>query len=971
MKRQGTPALGIEGLRRLVGRNKPTFATVTIGALVALSAGGCGIAAPSSEGVGQVNQATGTQQICISSGACYSYGPGSPINLYVAPAPRGSNSWTGAISASDGTDGPLATFEGARRIVQELVAALTSAGISTGISVQFQGGTYYLLQDPLLAANFNLPGGPYGEILTAVDSGSSSIPITYEAYQNDQPIFSGGLPVSGLPNSVWSNPSKDGKTWKVTLPQNVGAAGATIPIQPFENIFYDVQSSGTPFGQRRLRPRVGGVVTGSPADSLTSYLRIAAPVLTGGSPQDPNASGCPLTSAQCVDRFYYRASDLGSQNWAGYDCGSTTPPPPDPVELVTFELWTAAKQQVKCIDQTQNVIYLTGPIWQDAGSLPNAYGYTQNHRYFVENLKSALSQPGQWFVDQSASSWVLTYLSQENENPPADTVVIPQLKQVLVASGLQNVTFKGLNFAHDDYIVPTGGFNNTTEAPAAVSFQNATGILFDSGSVSQTSGTGLEFISCIAQGAIDSTSGVYVGSPQWCHRSFGGNTGSNIVQNSAFWDLGSHGIRIGDDAAPTDSTTNVAQSNKVQNNVISGYGRVFPDSNGINQGTGDGNTYQTNKIFDGYKAAIRVRYVSYQPDKKPVFPTGNSIQYNLVYNLFQGIMNDGGSLYFGVGNSSGTGTGNSIAYNVVHDVTDSSILDADGYGGDGLYADEWSGDVSMTYNLVYRVSGSAVTFAGPHPFSGDGISAITNNVFAYARTSMIGAGNPYNPTSNPPVAPPAAQFFDAWDNIFYFDRDAYSSNPCVFSLPCEDINPKLVPPPNPNPFYVQGGMAYPGSVPNSPLVLVPYTGFENWYSNTYFRRPNKTYGVTGGLASDGSAFHTENPVVNSKCASNTSDCVAMTIAQATAAGVWPAAAPTWNLYSFAGWQGLGEDPGSAVADPQFKNPTWPADDYSFPNGAPSGFTKWTYPQGASGGVVPPFPVLPGFPTATYDPAVDF
>jgi hypothetical protein len=99
--------------------------------------------------------------------------------------------------------------------------------------------------------------------------------------------------------------------------------------------------------------------------------------------------------------------------------------------------------------------------------------------------------------------------------------------------------------------------------------------------------------------------------------------------------------------------------------------------------------------------------------------------------------------------------------------------------------------------------------------------------------------------------------------------------------------------------------------------------------------------------------------------------MAMTIAQATVAAQWPAVAPTWNLYSFAGWQGLGEDAGSVVEDPHFKTPTWPADDYSFPDGPPANFAAWTYTTGASGGAVPPYPVLPGFPTASYDPATDF
>ena len=51
--------------------------------------------------------------------------------------------------------------------------------------------------------------------------------------------------------------------------------------------------------------------------------------------------------------------------------------------------------------------------------------------------------------------------------------------------------------------------------------------------------------------------------------------------------------------------------------------------------------------------------------------------------------------------------------NKVHDVNDASVLDSDGYGGDGLYTDDYTGLVDVENNLVYRVSGNAVSFSGP------------------------------------------------------------------------------------------------------------------------------------------------------------------------------------------------------------------------------------------------------------------
>ena len=57
------------------------------------------------------------------------------------------------------------------------------------------------------------------------------------------------------------------------------------------------------------------------------------------------------------------------------------------------------------------------------------------------------------------------------------------------------------------------------------------------------------------------------------------------------------------------------------------------------------------------------------------------ISFNHVYNLLQGIMNDGGSIRIDGGNAVFTAAGNKILNNRIHDVTDASIMDSNGYGG--------------------------------------------------------------------------------------------------------------------------------------------------------------------------------------------------------------------------------------------------------------------------------------------------
>ena len=177
-------------------------------------------------------------------------------------------------------------------------------------------------------------------------------------------------------------------------------------------------------------------------------------------------------------------------------------------------------------------------------------------------------------------------------------------------------------------------------------------------------------------------------------------------------------------------------------------------------------------------------------------------------------MNDSGSIYFGVGTPSPpqSGTGNKMLNNKVHDVNDASVMDSDGYGGDGLYADDFSGLVDMENNLVYRVSGNAISFSGPRAGPNQS-STVKNNILAFARQSLVNSYDPYSFNTVPPLP----MFFAASNNLFYFDRKGADS------------------------FYVEGGCTYPGEA---------FTAYEQWTSNLYWR-------TDGAFATDLQAFHVQ------------------------------------------------------------------------------------------------------------------
>lgn len=374
-------------------------------------------------------------------------------------------------------------------------------------------------------------------------------------------------------------------------------------------------------------------------------------------------------------------------------------------------------------------------------------------------------------------------------------------------------------------------------------------------------------------------------------------------------------VRIGDPYTPSDNDSNEPQFTTVQNNVVEGYGRTIPASFGIGQGMGHDNLYTHNDVYDGYHCAISISEQAGDMAK----PAGNgnannTISFNHVYNLLQGIMNDGGSIRIEAGNEVYTAPGNKILNNKIHDVTDAGIQDSNGYGGDGVYLDNQSGLIDVENNLVYRVSGNAIEMP-QGPSLPNEANILKNNILAYARGSMVQINFPY-PYGVPAVMPQNAVIEN---NLMYFDR-SFSSNPS---------------------FMVQGGCLYAGGV--------AYPQFQLWAANMYWR-------TDFTFSSDPKAFAVQpNPGNggNAPCTSN---------------------AKQWTFYTFAQWQSqVGEDVHSLVQNPGFKNAAYPADDFSLPAGSPgAGFIPFDPSQaGRSNPVINP-PAIPAtFPTMNYNPATDY
>jgi hypothetical protein len=789
---------------------------------------------------------------------------------------------------------------------QGAVQNLLSQNLGNNIVVMVRQGTYYLPSSPTNPGTLSF---------TKADSGTPGAQVLWENYPGESPVISGGVPITG-----WTNTS--GSIWTVNL---------SSTAQPFENLFYN--------GTRRLPHRAYSSQSqysnlGTPA--LGTMFRIASEV------DSTESANCPIPDNnndglyKCFDRFKYTPTDFTPAAWknlvpaTGNLCGQQAGPAnlQGAIEIGLFEAWTFEKMRISCVDTVNSIIYFTAATPErGSGGQLNYHGPTEGHRFTIENVVDGSSislslQPGQWYVDHSTSPWTLYYNANSGENPNVDTVVIPQIAAnnsvitagpLILAKGLSYVSFIGLTFEVDNYVPGPSGFNaddnGENELPGALMCVSCQFVTFDSDIVRHTS-----------------ASGVYID-----HLSGSSTESANIVvQNSAFYDIGDSGIHIGHTANGSDTDVEIPSFVTVQNNIVQGYSRVFPDGEGIATGSVHDSLFTQNDINDGYHAGINVCNANCPFNSAISNGTSNVVtSYNHIWNTMQGLTADGGTIYYGIGGLN-SGTGNQILNNLVHDVTDSSIIDqhvpGSGYGGHGLYLDVQSANMNVQYNVVYRVAASGI-FQAQGPAAGQGADTFDNNIIAYARQSMYLEQAPW------PQGCPASSALRAniTNNIFYFDKSDTDG------------------------FFPIDGCA--------DSCGFPYNQFQNFQGTMYWR-------TDGGFSNYAYQFHyLPNPLEGQEASSCNGDP--------------PDRLKDWDFLDLNGWQTgspiingnplpMREDPGAVNnVNPNFGSTGMPSD-YML-SGPPFSGSNFNYSQtnatiqqaGRNNPVIIPPSVPETFPTYTY------
>ncbi|MDR0337860.1 MAG: right-handed parallel beta-helix repeat-containing protein [Planctomycetaceae bacterium] len=379
----------------------------------------------------------------------------------------------------------------------------------------------------------------------------------------------------------------------------------------------------------------------------------------------------------------------------------------DQVELIFLHDWSITRTPIQTIDTETNK--LTVPL-QIGGELPfwNIDGFEPHARYFLENSKTYLDAPGEWFLDQKQGK--LYYKLKNGETPDNIEVIAPIATQLIVLEGAEtqhitNLHFCNLEFAHTAFHEKSektywGRQAAMFSEPVRRNTPNEQGKMFDYRINIAPAAIQWDFASNCTMDECTfrhlGENGLWIGKA--CY--------ANLILNCTFDDIGANAVMIGTHNGNNTAKCNVISFSKITKAAQTLYGAV-----GIWIGLTENSTVDRCEVSEMPYTGVSVGWAwndSQTPAKE------NMVLGCHLHHCMQ-LLSDGGAIY-----TLGRQPGSRLGFNQIHDIPRNSGRAE----SNGIFLDEGTTEFTIDYNLIVD------TFQPPLRFHRAGKNSVENNFFS-------------------------------------------------------------------------------------------------------------------------------------------------------------------------------------------------------------------------------------------------
>ena len=341
--------------------------------------------------------------------------------------------------------------------------------------------------------------------------------------------------------------------------------------------------------------------------------------------------------------------------------------------------------------------------------------------FYLENSYDLLDAPGEWYLDEKEH--VLYYKPRSGENMATANVVAPRLNTMFSVLGKDTknkvgyMSFEGLNFAHSNYtrpseegfldlqaanfnvdVLPDPGRGNWERLnsnkyllwrpDAGFRVENAHHFLVKNCTFTQMAATGLDFVS---------------------------GTNDDVIEGNVFYEIGAAGIMLGKFYQDSTTEIHIAYNPKdkdeistrdtIRNNLVTNVTNEHQGAVGIGAGYPRYVVIENNEISYTYYSGISLGF-GWTKDQTAM--TNNHVNKNNIHHISR-LLCDSGPIY----TLSNQGTGSEIKENYLHDYSASKWSD---YWVLPIYLDEGSSGFTVENNS-YKNAPSGVGRNAPGQFT--------------------------------------------------------------------------------------------------------------------------------------------------------------------------------------------------------------------------------------------------------------